>query len=1060
MDDLKSKFINEDNFYSAFKKLNHYLRQSNEWYNPIELSEYEANLATNISRLKRAIEDGTYNPHPIEPLPFPKKNNKKNEERLRQYFRINIEDQLVWIAIVNVIARFIEPKMPFWSYGNRLFVPIWYEEENNKPKLKKGGYANASENLYRKWNQSWPFYRRHIAMTIKTMGFNSRFKIENLDNEIEKNIFLDEKESNWNEYKYLDNNFWKKGNSKKLFWSGLDYKKFFPSIKPEIVIQNIKKNIVRDNGEPRDDTELLFSTIEKMLRFPINKRGWENENVLLDKKNFGISDLNEYYGLPTGLLVSGFLSNIALIDVDEKVTKYIIENRNIAVFKFVDDQVILSKSKKDLLKFMNYYSSILSESNTGVEFQKEKICPENTFQFSSENKFSYDVKNEHYKDPSLDINFPEPLMTHTLQKMSNLNDEDYELLDSDELQKIESDLEHFLLADFPDAEMRRDTRMAFASFKLCQLAKHIKPDFKKLDKSYFQNILDAEITFNNYLDKTKYKDPKKKKIELDRIIENNIKRSLISEIKKTDKRFQKIFKLLLKSACENPDKLKLWKRCVEFCYITGFDGIKNIVKSIKDTDLHYEGKGYIQVYCVLILNEKIIQAQNQINVKNISYWKNYTSNQFLVNISKVDILEINTTINKPFAFETNINHKFIKSTIKFKNKEADTNYKSVFNFYITLKDEEKYLTFESFLWYILSITIQPIKLNLWNDNIEYINFKNKISWSIISLFPASIPELIIDKIKNIEKELKSIDDVIYENFEFRNRENGVVYEMFEKRPEIIEKYKEYYPKLEKILKQSELEYLPLNKWIEKVKNNTKSEKWIDVRLSEWTMLEIIKQIAEAIKKKKEEITIFNFESSILYFHPVNYLLPIKWASNNKITWDKWEKFVRKDENKIILNETELLIDDFRYLPIQTIWKTNGINWLFGLGDFSIIIGLSVLMTQLLSKSFDWPCSVNKQSFIDQLYSKALFTIETEPISSKTRMVLTKIFSKKDVNFFSGSDIIEIDKTTKIISLDSFITTLDQLQKDLIKDHLILLDNAPRQLTIIDIDVLNETKNIF
>lgn len=60
MDDLKSKFINEDNFYSAFKKLNHYLRQSNEWYNPIELSEYEANLATNISRLKRAIEDGTY----------------------------------------------------------------------------------------------------------------------------------------------------------------------------------------------------------------------------------------------------------------------------------------------------------------------------------------------------------------------------------------------------------------------------------------------------------------------------------------------------------------------------------------------------------------------------------------------------------------------------------------------------------------------------------------------------------------------------------------------------------------------------------------------------------------------------------------------------------------------------------------------------------------------------------------------------------------------------------------------------------------------------------------
>ena len=152
MDDIKSKFINIDNFYSAFKKLNQYLKQSNEWYNPIELSEYEANLATNLNRLKKSVEDGTYKPHSIEPLPFPKKNDKNNEERLRQYFRINIEDQLVWIAIVNVIARFVEPKMPFWSYGNRLFVPIWYEEENNKPKLKKGGYVNASGNLYRKWN--------------------------------------------------------------------------------------------------------------------------------------------------------------------------------------------------------------------------------------------------------------------------------------------------------------------------------------------------------------------------------------------------------------------------------------------------------------------------------------------------------------------------------------------------------------------------------------------------------------------------------------------------------------------------------------------------------------------------------------------------------------------------------------------------------------------------------------------------------------------------------------------------------------------------------------------
>ncbi|WP_435522670.1 hypothetical protein [Chryseobacterium indoltheticum] len=275
-------------------------------------------MATNLTRLKKSVEEGSFKPSSIQPLPFPKKNGQNNIKQIRQYFRISIEDQIVWIAIVNVIARFIEPKMPFWSYGNRLFVPIWYENEDNTIKLK-GGYTNSSGNLYRKWNQSWPFYRRHISMTIKTMGYNSSFKIDNLENEIEKNIFLDEKENNWKEYKYLDSNFWKKGNGKKLFWSGLDYKKFFPSIKSEIVIENIKKYVVRENGEPRDDTELLFNTIEKMFRFPINKTGWENDNQLLDPESFGMNNTEEFYGLPTGLYMAGFLSNVALLEVDRRI---------------------------------------------------------------------------------------------------------------------------------------------------------------------------------------------------------------------------------------------------------------------------------------------------------------------------------------------------------------------------------------------------------------------------------------------------------------------------------------------------------------------------------------------------------------------------------------------------------------------------------------------------------------------------------------------------------------------------------------------------------------------
>lgn len=179
MPSLKDKFLNQENFYLAFKKVSHYYNQSNEWFDLFELSDYEANLETNLSRLIQELTEETYIPKPIEPLPFPKKNNKKNHKRFRQYFKIHIEDQIVWIAIVNVIGDFLERKMPFWSYGNRLFQPIWYDlNDNDEVRINKGSLFNSSSNFYKQWNQSWPQYRRNISLTIKIMSQASKFDKE------------------------------------------------------------------------------------------------------------------------------------------------------------------------------------------------------------------------------------------------------------------------------------------------------------------------------------------------------------------------------------------------------------------------------------------------------------------------------------------------------------------------------------------------------------------------------------------------------------------------------------------------------------------------------------------------------------------------------------------------------------------------------------------------------------------------------------------------------------------------------------------------------------------
>lgn len=1053
MNDLESKFLNEENFYIAFKKLNNYLKQSNEWYNPVELAAFEANLSTNLSKIRIALKEGTYQPSAIEPLPFPKKNDNDGNSRIRQYFRISIPDQIVWIAITNIIGIYLEPQMPSWSYGNRLFVPTWFEEQDGKLKMEKGILRNTSANYYRKWNQSWPLYRRHISMTIKIMALNIGFKSDALETDIEREIYQNELDNNFLDFPFLKGDFWKKGKKKEVFWAGLDYEKFFPSINPERIISIIQRSIVRPDGTPRDDTQILFDTIKKMLRFPINLSRWNTDDLEVFENNFSVNR-QEFYGVPTGLLSAGFLANVAMIDVDLALMTYINENRDVAIFKFVDDQIVLAKSKKSLLNFLNYYGTVLRNSETGVMFQKEKIFPENSFVLSDKNQFSYS-KNSDFKVPALDIYFPEPLMTHTLQKMSNLNEADYELIDDDEVLNIEADLEHFLLADFPDSEMRRDTRMAFASYKLCQLAKQIMPNFRILDPTTKDNLEIATTVFINYNEskKAKFKSITSKNDEVLNISKTIVAGNLKLEIIRINKRFENIFNLLLKATQENPDKLKLWKRCVEFCAVTGFDGLKKLFNAIENVNLNYLGKKYIIAYCVLIVNEKLLTCYNKAILEDSSFWQDYTAKKFIHHSIDLRLNVLNQGDMKAFIAETLFNFSFIKiSASKINMSDLE-----LFNNYNTLGIQGNYYSFEEYLWFLLDCVAKPSKQELWAANIGFTDLSNKVTWSLLSMFPNKIPAVVIEQIKEIPKEVATIKDVIFENFEFRDKENGIVYEMFRSRPDIQTQFLQYYPKIENIFTHKAPNYIPLDEWLNRMYLQTASSPWIDVRFSEWTCLEIIIQIANEIHEKQIAATIFDSNEDIYKIHPVNFLIPVEWLTEDKMTWKNWYDIVKK--HPIRINDNNLLLNDFRYLPISKLWKSGGYHWIFGLGNFSLVVGLSVLLTQLLTKTFEWPAYANKLSFIDQLFSQVVSSIESQPISSELRSVLMSIFSKNDVDFFSNSNI-SIDEERGISSLESFISILKDLQLKLVNDQLQLLNNAPRQLTTIDIDLLNQSKNIY
>ena len=1058
------RFANRDNFYLAFKKLAAHFRQSNEWYDPVEFSTYEANLTNNIARLIELIGKEKYKPHEIQPLPFPKR-AEDHQEKLRQYFKISIDDQLIWIAITNVIGEFVESKMPVWNYGNRLYQPIWFEKDDKGfQKLKKGNHSNTSEHYYRKWTQSWPIYRKHISMTIKIMGRNSKFNPFDFDDESE--VALYDQEMSRKEHYYLDNNFWPVDNNTKLYWAGLDFKAFFPTVNPQIVIENLN-TILKDptTHEIRPEIKTAYDTLTKMFKYPINISGWEKHKKDLkhaDKCN--LPNTRFYNGIPTGLLSSGFLANVAMIEVDHAIDNYVQNKKNIVVFKYVDDHVILSKTQEGLVDFLNYYHKLLKDSRTDIKFQRTKVLPKGKFDFSEDKGFKEDESSKVSNE--VDIDFPKPLMTQTLQKMSKLNSEEFDLSDSEELDRGAADLEHFLLADFPDEEIRRDTRMSFAAAKLCQIADKMIPSHK---------ILDSLLI--NYLISKKKEDEAKKeknKNQLNQIIaarkegEKKIRKEVVKQDEAIKRKQFRILQLILSSINENPDKLKLWKRCIQLCQSTGISGLEKIFIHLNDAKLEEKSKAYIFAYCLLTLNESLLKGHNTLKSQNKSFWKTNNTILFFKDFYTLDILARQPKFNFPFLKETVANHIFIRQFI------LDTKYTSLDfgnapprrkGFSIGQKNFRRLkigkltkLQFENQLWNLLSYLNRTEKFELWKSQISNLDLNRPISWSILSLFPNHITHLVFRKIQEV-KPKDNAPTISFEQKDFFSDGSGILYEIFANNPKYQKYHLQLYPIIKTCIKYRNSEFVTLDEWIKTVVSQSSNKKWTDSRLSEWSLLEIIRQISKEISN---EIYVANKDffgdlSPLYKVHPANYLVHRNWLkeSNYDLQWQTWKETMGK--HPIKLKDRNEFLDDFRYFPVRDLWRSN-YAWIHN-KEFSIVIALSVLMIKLLCKSFHWPPITNKMTFIDNIFSQAIVAIEQQPVSSDTRILLAEVFSKSDINFMWGYSLTDII-TGRIITLENFIERILVIQENLVSHQLALIDQSPRQLTFIDIDKLNESKNKF
>ncbi|MBI2118594.1 MAG: RNA-directed DNA polymerase [Elusimicrobia bacterium] len=1090
MIDFITRITSADNLYWAWNKALRMFLYGDSWVDLRELARFEGNLNFELESIANDIRNNKYCITPLRPILYPKKIKEQQEPELRQWFYISVRDQVAWIAFVNIVGPFLDYKMPPWSYSYRLYRPVWYEtkDADDKDDLKVGWYRNTSGHLYRKFNQSWPLYRRQVYLTSRQMTKPKYHKYIEL-NESDKRILEREEQLTDPRMKlqYLMADYWDK-KADRVYWAGLDLKRFYPSVSLSSVEENIEKYLgVKQNPKIGD-------LVKSLLTFPIDLTGFTKNElnlIFIDKERLLLNySLNrgQLYGLPTGLFVSGFLSNIAMMGIDSEVEKNAKKNQ-VAHFRYVDDHTILAPSFEKLVEWIDYYKKLLMQYQPNVVINDEKYEPEKlkNYIINRDSAMSDETKkleNEARDQSCLDPKFPTPLMTKTLALVSAINDVEFELLDEKEQEQLLENLEHLLLVNIPGHELRVDTRISFAASKIARLAPIRFPHYSATEIYELTHRIQQKEQEKESLDESKkgLKRNSKKMSEITKLI-NTIEKELIDLRKResallkknTDeerKEKKRTFALLLKTLEDYPEKIRVWSRLIEFCRNTGFSEIDPIFDKLnqikeKNIESYYFYRSHILetiakqfCSCVRNITDKSLLTQHRnasidfilglLNSPGLHALYSEKNGKYYEVVSK-QIFECTLGIVVLVLKDINQNTFPKQNNIKIICDRA-----KIFN-YLDFDKCEDWIGKESeydlsiWAWFAeqkVAFSVQHSPTVVWYKVMNKLKLKSLLTWPLLKKYP--------NNLSDVNRFYKSLTD---RNAHFlETNDEGLLYEYVRNMSAAkIEKLSKYnLPYLEHIfpnLTGQRKGYVNLYEWIDFLNNLKLNNQLFDPRLSEWTAINLTRKVCSLYTK-----SIPNMEKR-WNINPANYWIPAEWINFKEmnLSWEKWKEMMKSE---IQLSKNPIL--DVRYTPIFT--NTEKDN-----KEFSPILGLGLVLLGLVLHNYKLPAAWNPKGHRRAWEHIVRRLLQETACSSWTEIVIEscllprvrenlsiKTWQKELFTNYTPDDMN--DDPPIIASIDDLEKELEITMKKLEKHQVSVQENLPRQLTPVRISQLK--KNIL
>jgi hypothetical protein len=248
-----------------------------------------------------------------------------------------------------------------------------------------------------------------------------------------------------------------------------------------------------------------------------------------------------------------------MLPIDEWATT-LVERKQIAHFRYVDDHIVVAPQFEAPSQWFTEYEKKLRE-DLGCRINHDKTEPQE-FRFYLE-KRNRKRKRAAMRSAWVDPAFPSPLMTKTLEKVSDLTHTNFDLLDTDEQKRILNDLEHLLLARLPEEELPEKTRVTFAATLLGRFAAQAEHNSS--------NLLDALLESNELSREKAFLERQLSPPALElraslkgsqrrlRRVESTIRRLKKREARRRDKLYQATMAVLLKALELHPEKLRMWE---------------------------------------------------------------------------------------------------------------------------------------------------------------------------------------------------------------------------------------------------------------------------------------------------------------------------------------------------------------------------------------------------------------------------------------------------------------------------------------------------------------------